>query len=109
MEVANLIEIIKKQYGYEVDPVEADFLWDSAKLLYLQLRYPFDMTISEVPEKEKARAEMLIVKLVFDYLERKGLTSAVSYHENGITQTFDGAGVSRYLKKMIVPTASVIR
>lgn len=93
---------IERAYGYSIDdPDERIFLWNSAKSTYLNLRYPFDMTISEIPFEEKERGIDLVQKLILDYLERRGLTSATSYSENGIHWSFDSAGTSKWLVMQI--------
>lgn len=92
---------VKSQYGYELEPNEMVYIWNNAKISYLQIRYPFDMTICEVPEAEKYRANGMIAKIVIDYLERRGLTSATAYFENGLKFTFDSAGISKWIRREI--------
>lgn len=100
---------IQRVYGFELRPNDQLYLWNRGEAVYLSYRHPSDMTVFDIPNSERPRANFIIGELIIDYLERQGLTSLTAYSENGISYKFSGAGVSSHIIDMITPHAYVTK
>lgn len=96
----------KKKYSYLTDE-QVDDLYHSSLNLYLSLSFPFDRSITTVPE-EYSRDIGIIRKIMTETLEREGLSSVTAYSENGMSFTFDNAHISTQLLATITPKAKVV-
>ena len=102
--------IIKQKYSYLEDS-EIDLLVKKAKAIAIDQLYPTDLSINYLSfEWEKnPRFDMWIVDCVDELIERMGISSVTSYRENGISWTFDRAGVSQALLDRIPRNVGIIR
>mgnify|MGYP003316036816 CR=1 FL=1 len=102
--------IIKQKYSYLEDS-EIDLLINKAKAIAIDQLYPTDLSINYLSfEWEKnPRFDMWLVDCVDELIERMGISSVTSYRENGISWTFDRAGVSQALLDRIPRNVGIIR
>lgn len=102
--------IIKQKYSYLEDS-EIDLLVNKAKAIAIDQLYPTDLSINYLSfEWEKnPRFDMWLVDCVDELIERMGISSVTSYRENGISWTFDRAGVSQALLDRIPRNVGIIR
>lgn len=103
------VEKVKTKYPY-LSEQHALELVDRAKMFYYSLKFPFSHDIDENSHPIKLFVEKNWVMSACDeLLERQGFNSAVSYRENGVSWSFDGAQISDRLASLIVPEAMVIK
>lgn len=104
--VAQMKIAFKKKYNYLTES-QIDDLYNCSLSLYLSLSFPFDRSITDLPE-EYARDIGIIRKIMTETLERDGLSSATAYSENGMSFSFDNAHISRQLLSTITPKAKAV-
>ena len=105
MSVCNASSKMLRDFHKKYDYLTADQvkeLYDSALALYLQLSYPFDKSITQLPE-DCARDVYIIRMIMTETLERDGLSSVTAYSENGMSFTFDNAHISSQIVNLITP------
>lgn len=99
-----LVNEFKKKFDYlSIDELE-DF-YNQALNTYLDLAYPFDQTIIDIP-KDRPRALQWVHDCMKEIIDRNGIT-ATSYKENGLSFTWSTDMVSDVLRKRIIPLAAV--
>lgn len=69
-----------------------------------RLAYPFDPTVTEIPEQY----EYLQIEIAVYLLNRRGTEGTVSHSENGYSDTYASADIPDELKRQIVPAAGVL-
>lgn len=74
---------------------------------YLNLRFPFDKSITSIP-KGSERDYVWVKKRMVDIIERAGASSAIAYSENGLSIRFDDAGISSELSSQVIPNMGVL-
>ena len=92
----DLVGVIKKKYDY-MDFDEVRLLVNKAKSIAIEQLYPNDFSINYSNFKFDERLEMWLLDCVDELVERVGISSVTSYKENGMSWTFDRAGVSQAL------------
>lgn len=93
----DLSEEIKCKYSYLEDS-EIDLFLNRAKAIAIDQLYPNDLSINYKNfDWSNPRFEMWLLDCVDELVERVGISSVTSYKENGMSWTFDRAGVSQAL------------
>lgn len=104
-----LVELLKAY----LDPGKDD--WTDAELRQLDVllrfsaakiiarRYPFDESVTEVPE----RYQMLQVRIAAELYGKMGGEGETSHSENGISRAWESADVSKGLLEDITPMAGI--
>lgn len=92
-----------------IDRDDLDVLVEQAKEILINLSFKSQTIISSdkraiVLERHK----YWILRCVNEMIERMGITSVISYRENGISITFDSSQLSSSLISEIVPCAKII-
>lgn len=88
---------VSERYTYLKDE-EVDRLVKKAKSLCVEQLYPANLSINiNTFNWENPRYEQWILDCVDELIERMGMSSVVAYKENGISWSFDRAGVSQAL------------
>lgn len=79
----------------------------AAKRVILSERHPF----SEDPDSEtwEARFDFLQGEIAADMFLRRGAEGEKSHSENGVSRSWESAGVSKHLLARIVPKAGVLK
>ena len=95
----------KNKYDY-LSSTEIDALYDVAKTTYLDLAFPFEQDITDVPS-DRPRAYTWIYDCMGEILERSGCSSMTSYSENGLSISWDRTGVSNGLLSRVTPKVGV--
>lgn len=90
--------MVKAKYPYMTDNEVALFV-NKAKSICIEQIYPADLSInySNFDWDKTARYDMWILDCVDEIVERVGISNVLSYKENGMSWTFDRAGVSQGL------------
>ncbi len=92
-----LVEMQKK-FPYLKDE-EIKICYEIAKEILLNTLYPFDEDRDERP----TRNTMWVYRCMVEIIERNGMSSALSYKENGYSITFDRTQVSQGLMNELIP------
>lgn len=104
--IAKIKTDIEAKYPY-LQPHDIEDIYDTALAIYLSLFYPFDKSIVEIPESE-LRDLWWVKQCMVEIIEREGVSSVVSYKENGLDIRFDSTGISAFLKSAVIPKAGTI-
>ena len=100
---------IKSKYAYLEDR-EVDLFINRAKAIAIDQLYPNDLSVNYLEfEWTNPRFDMWILDCVDELVERVGLSSVTSYKENGMSWTFDRAGVSQSLLDRLPRQVGIIR
>ena len=105
----DLVRIVNKKYNYmEVDEVR--LLLNKAKSLAVEQLYPNDLSVNYLNfDFDNPRFDMWLLDCVDELVERAGISSVTSYKENGMSWTFDRAGVSQALLDRLPRHIGIIR
>lgn len=98
----NYVSYFKRKYRLDEEDVE--IMVGCAKEILLHLLFKADKYIyNENKEWAYEEYRYWIFRCVQEQIEKKGLTSARAYSENGISITFGEAQISSSLRNEIVP------
>ena len=105
----DLVKIVNKKYDYmEVDEVR--LLLNKAKSIAVEQLYPNDLSVNYLNfDFDNPRFTMWLLDCVDELVERAGISSVTSYKENGMSWTFDRAGVSQALLDRLPRNIGIIR
>lgn len=78
---------------------------DRAELLILDLRFPFGYPEDQTLEPQY---KGLQIEIAVELLSKMGAENEVAHMENGISRTYENAGISDSLKRRVVPMAKVV-
>lgn len=101
--------LVRKKYDY-LSATEAEWLVNKAKSICVEQLYPADLTINYRNfDWSNPRFEMWVLDCVDEIIEKNGISSVVAYKENGMSWTFDKAGISQSLLDRLPRMAHTIR
>lgn len=101
-----IISYLKSKYRHLKD-ADLDVMYDCAYDIMLNLRYPYHHDIMEIPEQYLAKHKTWILRAMEEHIEREGMNNVSAYSENGVSITFDKAGISKDLISEIKPLAKM--
>ena len=106
----DISSIVKEKYSY-LSVSEVELFINKAKSIAIDQLYPTDLSINYLSFKweENPRFDMWLIDCVDELVERIGISSVTSYRENGMSWTFDRAGVSQALLDRLPRNVGVIR
>jgi len=105
----DIAPIIKQKYSYLEDS-EVELFINKAKAIAIDQLYPTDLSINYLTfDWSNPRFDMWIVDCVDELIERVGISSVTSYRENGMSWTFDRAGVSQALLDRLPRNVGIIK
>ena len=100
---------VKNKYSYLEDREVAMFI-NRAKAIAIDQLYPNDLSINYLTfDWTNPRFDMWLLDCVDELVERVGISSVTSYKENGMSWTFDRAGVSQALLDRLPRNIGIIR
>lgn len=73
---------------------------EAAKLIYLELVYPFDKDIINLPDE---RAKHWQVRCAIELYNNNGNENVIEYSENGLLEKYEKSGVSKDLLNILPP------
>lgn len=104
----DFVYLVKKKYDY-LSTLEAEMLVNKAKSICVDHLYPSDLTINYINfDWSNHRFDMWILDCIDEIIERMGISSVTAYKENGMSWTFDRAGISQSLLDRLTPIAHTI-
>ena len=100
---------VKNKYDY-LEEKEVEMFVNRAKAIAIDQLYPNDLSINYLTfDWTNPRFDMWLLDCVDELIERVGISSAISYRENGMSWTFDRAGVSQALLDRLPRNIGIIR
>ena len=97
----------KRKYQY-MEYEDIDLLYDMALDIFLNTRYPFKDDIDDsLIESEMKKHPTWCLRCMQELIDKMGITNVVGYSENGVSVTFDRAGISQTLLDEIVGVADI--
>ena len=104
----DLSAIITTKYPY-LSSSEVEFLLNKAKSICIEQLYPSDLSVNYLNfDWNNPRFDNWLLDCVDELIERKGISSVTAYKENGMSWTFDRAGVSQALLDRLKPIARAV-
>lgn len=83
---------------------------NKAKAIAIDQLYPNDLSVNYLSfDWTNPRFDMWLLDCVDELVERVGISSVTSYKENGMSWTFDRAGVSQALLDRLPRNIGIIR
>lgn len=95
----------KKFRHFDQETVE--IMYDCAYDIMLNLRYPTQNNIYEIPQDYMSKHRTWIFRCIQNHIDKEGMGNAISYSENGVSITFDKSGIDRDLLNEITPIAKI--
>lgn len=103
---SEIISVFKISYPYLKD-CEYDGIYNRALGAYLDLAFPYDTNLVEVP-KSRPRAYQWIYDCMVEIIERDGASSLTGYSENGLSMSWDSSQISSGLRSRIVGKVGIV-
>ena len=97
------IEMVKSMTGETSDGVVSAYL-NIAGNKICRKAYPFDPTVTEVPEQYS----LLQVEIAVYLLNKRGADGESAHSENGISRTYENGDVPPSMLRQIVPMCGVM-
>lgn len=100
---AEKIKLVKAMSGeIDVDTVSAYLSLARDKIC--RRAYPFDPSVTEVPEKY----QFLQIEIAVYLLNKRGGEGETSHSENGISRTYESGDVPASMMRQVVPMAGIL-
>lgn len=100
---------IRTKYSHLSDR-DVELFVNKAKAIAIDQLYPNDLSINYLTfDWTNPRFDMWLLDCVDELVERVGISSVTSYKENGMSWTFDRAGVSQALLDRLPRNIGIIR
>lgn len=100
---AEKIEMVKSMTGETSDGSVSAYL-NIAGNKICRKAYPFDPTVTEVPEQYS----LLQVEIAVYLLNKRGAEGEAAHSENGISRTYENGDVPPSMLRQIVPMCGVL-
>lgn len=102
------LNYFKRKYPY-IEDDDLDIMEDTAKEILIHLLFKSTYNVSE-NQKEVAyeRNKYWIMRCMQEMIERSGMTSAISYRENGLSISYSREQLSQALIDEIVPITLIM-
>ena len=81
---------------------------ESAKALYLSLRFPY-LPDDQLPTEVERRYLDWQYRAALEIYSKTGAEGQITHSENGISRTYDAGGLSKALLAEIVPVCGVVQ
>lgn len=105
----DVLETLLTKYSY-MQEEDVELFLTKAKAIAIDQLYPNDLSINYLTfDWTNPRFDMWLLDCVDELVERVGISSVTSYRENGMSWTFDRAGVSQALLDRLPRNIGIIR
>lgn len=98
------LEILKFWFPDEAEPLLNAAL-ERARLGILELRFPFGYASDQELESQYTGLQL---EVAIEIISKMGAEGETAHSENGVSRTYENAGISDSLKRRIVPMAKVV-
>lgn len=103
MTETEIVAAISKMAG-ETDTNIVLAYYMQAKSVVLNRAYPFDASVTDVPERYTGN----LIEIASYLINKRGAEGEISHTENGISRTYGGASVPEDMLKPIIPVVGVL-
>lgn len=105
----DILDVLTTKYSY-MNEEDVELFLIKAKAIAVEQLYPNDLSINYLTfDWTNPRFDIWLMDCVDELIERVGLSSVTSYRENGMSWTFDRAGVSQALLDRLPRNIGIIR
>lgn len=105
----DVLETLLTKYSY-MQEEDVELFLTKAKAVAIDQLYPNDLSINYLTfDWTNPRFDMWLLDCVDELVERVGISSVTSYKENGMSWTFDRAGVSQALLDRLPRNIGIIK
>lgn len=105
----DILETLIDKYSYMKEE-EVELFLTKAKAIAIDQLYPNDLSINYLNfDWSNPRLDMWLLDCVDELVERVGISSVTAYRENGMSWSFDRAGVSQALLDRLPRMAGIIK
>lgn len=105
----DVLDVLTTKYSY-MNEEDVELFLIKAKAIAVEQLYPNDLSINYLTfDWTNPRFDIWLMDCVDELIERVGLSSVTSYRENGMSWTFDRAGVSQALLDRLPRNIGIIR
>ena len=105
----DVLETLLTKYSY-MQEEDVELFLTKAKAIAIDQLYPNDLSINYLTfDWTNPRFDMWLLDCVDELVERVGISSVTSYKENGMSWTFDRAGVSQALLDRLPRNIGIVR
>lgn len=105
----DVLETLLTKYSY-MQEEDVELFLTKAKAIAIDQLYPNDLSINYLTfDWTNPRFDMWLLDCVDELVERVGISSVTSYKENGMSWTFDRAGVSQALLDRLPRNIGIIK
>lgn len=98
------LEIIKFWFP-DVEDALLEAALERARLGILELRFPLGFTADQELEPQYTGLQL---EVAIEIISKLGAEGETAHSENGVSRTYENAGISNSLKRRIVPVAKVV-
>lgn len=98
------LEIIKFWFP-DLEDALLEAALERARLGILELRFPFGF---EANQELEAQYMGLQLEVAIEIISKIGAEGETAHSENGVSRTYENAGISNSLKRRVVPMAKVV-
>lgn len=91
----------RSRYSYLTDN-DIELMYDIASDRFVNLRYPFNLGVTDIPQKELQKHPTWHLRFIQWYIESAGISNVIGYSENGVSWKYDKAGLPQDLIDEIV-------
>lgn len=105
----DVLDVLTTKYSY-MNEEDVELFLIKAKAIAVEQLYPNDLSINYLTfDWTNPRFDIWLMDCVDELVERVGISSVTSYRENGMSWTFDRAGVSQALLDRLPRNIGIIR
>ena len=89
----------------EHDYLIAEHYLTSAKQAVLNKAFPYDSSIEDIPPKYKQK----VIEIAVYLYNKAGAEGETAHNENGISRSYESAGIPASMLRDIIPFAGVVK
>ncbi len=98
------LEIMKFWFPDETEAL-LEVALERARLGILELRFPFGF---DAEQELESQYKGLQLEVAIEIISKMGAEGEVAHSENGVSRTYENAGISASLKRRVVPKAKAV-
>jgi hypothetical protein len=98
------LERLKIRIPENVNDIELEDIFESAKAVILSRRFPF----GEQPTELESKFNDLQIRIAVEMYNKRGVEGQTSHSENGVSRSYSSANISEELLREITPKVGVV-
>ena len=89
----------------DLDEVLLEIALERARLGILELRFPFGFDVGQDLEPQYKGLQL---EVAIEIISKMGAEGETAHSENGVSRSYENAGISESLKRRVVPVAKAV-